>query len=145
MASLKNNKQQKRFSWLIAMLLIFLLLILMTFMLPNVLCSCDNAFPNAAKAKISQFSSQLALYKLNNKTYPSTDQGLNALVSNVGLSDTWQQLLSKVDQDPWGNDYQYLFPGIKNPSSFDLLSYGADGVLGGEGYNADIGNWPDEE
>ena len=82
---------------------------------------------------------------MDNFSYPSTAQGLQALVTNPGGKKNWRQLLPKIDKDPWDNDYQYQFPGTKNPSSFDLWSFGADGQPGGEGFNADVGNWEDTE
>ena len=109
------------------------------------ICYSGPAFTASVKAKISQYSSQLALYRADNGQYPNNQEGLHALINNPGNNQTWRQLLAKIDKDPWGNDYQYSFPGTKNPSSFDLWSYGADGVAGGKGENADIGNWPEAE
>lgn len=116
----------------------------LTFLLPGLVCG-DDAFQNGAAAKISQLSSQLKLYKLDNGEYPTTDQGLQALVANPGGKKNWRQVASSIDKDPWGNPYQYQFSGVISSSSFYVWSFGADGVAGGEGLNADVGNWPDSE
>ena len=84
----------------------------------------------------------LKLYKLDNQTYPSADQGLQALVarpSSGPAASNWKNYLEKLPNDPWGRPYQYLNPGIK--SEIDVMSFGADGQAGGEGKNADIGSW----
>lgn len=143
----KKNKfknSQSGFTLIEIMVVVVIIGLLATFILPNVIGTQDVAFQKAAKAKISQLSSNLALYKLDNFTFPSSNEGLQALVTNPGNKKNWRQIMQKVDKDPWENDYQYQFPGTKNPSSFDLWSLGADGQPGGEGFNADIGNWSDE-
>ena len=138
---MKNNKYQSGFTLIEIMVVVVIIGLLATFILPNVIGNQDIAFQKGAKAKISQYSSQLALYKLDNFTFPSTNEGLQALVNNPGNKKNWRQLLPKIDKDPWDNEYQYQFPGTKNPSSFDLWSFGGDGQPCGEGPNADIGNW----
>lgn len=141
----RQYQKQSGFTLIEIMVVMVIIGLLATFVLPNIIGAQDEANVRAAKAKISQYGGQLALYKLNNYSYPSTAQGMQALVKNPGGKKNWRQLLTSIDQDPWGNDYQYQFPGSKNTSSFDLWSYGADGVVGGEGFNADIGNWPEEQ
>ena len=83
---------------------------------------------------------QLDLYKLDIFTYPSTSEGLAALVTNPGKSN-WTGYAKKIQKDPWGNDYLYASPGTHNPSDYDLWTLGSDGVAGGEGAAKDIGNW----
>jgi len=139
------NKRQSGFTLIEIMVVVVIIGLLATFILPNVVGQQGAAFKQGAKAKISQLSSSLALYKLDNFSFPTTAQGLQALVTNPGGKKNWRQQLTKIDKDPWGNDYQYQFPGTKNPSSFDLWSFGADGQPGGEGENADIGNWEDSQ
>ena len=100
-----------------------------------------------AELDIKTLENALKLFKLDNAFYPSTEQGIGALVEqpSVGrISKNWREggYLEKgvVPEDPWGNDYLYLSPGINN-KDFDLFSYGADGEEGGEGEDADIINW----
>lgn len=140
---LKISKRgyQAGFTLIEIMVVVVIIGLLATFILPSVVGNQDKAFQVKAQADISQISSHLALYKLDNYSYPSTAQGLAALVNNPGSKGSWRQIRPNVPKDPWKNDYQYLYPGTKNPSSFDLWSFGADGAPGGEGYNADIGNW----
>jgi general secretion pathway protein G len=84
----------------------------------------------------------LKLYKLDNMRYPTSEQGLQALVSKPGAGPTppnWKPYIEKLPNDPWGRSYQYLNPGVKG--EIDVMSFGADGQPGGEGKNADIGSW----
>ena len=86
----------------------------------------------------------LKLYKLDNGRYPTTEQGLQALVekpTSEPIPANWKSggYLEKMPKDPWGHDYLYLNPGIKR--EIDVLSYGADGQQGGEGFDADLGSW----
>jgi len=97
-----------------------------------------------AKNDIQAIESALDLYKLDNYAYPTTDQGLEALI-NIPSSDpaptNWQKggYVKKLQKDPWQRPYLYLNPG--EHTEIDIYSYGADGIEGGEGNNADIGNW----
>ena len=141
----KYKNSQSGFTLIEIMVVVVIIGLLATFILPNVIGTQDVAFQKTAKAKIAQYSGQLSLYKLDNYSFPSTAEGMQALVTNPGGKKTWRQLLTNLDKDPWGNDYQYQFPGTRNTSSYDLWSFGADAVAGGEGYNADIGNWAEEE
>jgi len=139
---MKNYKKtQSGFTLVEIMVVVVIIGLLAAFVLPSVVGNQDVAFKKATKAEISQISSKLALYKLDNFSYPTTAQGLQALVTNPGGKKNWRQLSTSLEKDPWDNDFQYRFPGEKNPSSFDLWSYGADGAPNGEGFNADIGNW----
>ena len=81
----------------------------------------------------------MELYRLEVGTYPSTEEGLNALYENPGSVTGWKQYSTKpITPDPWGHPYIYTFPGSSGENSYTLMSYGADGVAGGEDYNADI-------
>ncbi len=100
-----------------------------------------------AQLDIQTLENAIKLYKLDNAYYPSTEQGIRALVekpSTGRIPNKWREggYLEKgiVPKDPWGNDYLYLSPGVHN-SNFDLWSYGADGEQGGEGEDADVSNW----
>ena len=109
----------------------------------------DEARQAKARIQMEALESALKLYKLDNGSYPSTEQGLNALVEapTVGnIPKNWRQggylEKGKVPKDPWGNDFVYLSPG--NHGDFDLTCLGADGEPGGEGVNKDINNWESE-
>jgi general secretion pathway protein G len=83
-------------------------------------------------------------FKLDNGFFPSTEQGLQALVEKPGVGQAPRDYpengyISQIPEDPWGNEYVYIYPG--EHEEFDLFSLGADGEQGGEGFNADIGNW----
>jgi general secretion pathway protein G len=100
------------------------------------------------KGDIQGIETALTMYKLDNYKYPSTDLGLAALVQrpNDPTVRNWRDggYIKRVSKDPWGNPYQYVFPGTHG-QEYDLYSFGADGQEGGEGENADIGNWNIEQ
>lgn len=136
--------RQSGFTLIEIMVVVVIIGLLSTLILPNVVNQQDKAMQVKAKAEISQLSGQIAMYKLDNFTYPTTAEGIQALVTNPGGKSGWTQYRTSKPKDPWQNEYQYLYPGQKNPNSYDLWSYGADGAPGGEGYAADIGNWEAE-
>jgi len=115
----------------------------------NELCSCATpGEANRAKAKvdISAIETALKMYKLHNGFYPSAEQGLLALIEMPAtgqIPENWREggylEKGKKPKDPWGNDYAYLCPGLHG--ELDIISYGADGLPEGEGYNKDINNW----
>jgi len=126
------------------MVVIAILGIMAAIVVPKLVGHTDTAKVVAAKQDIANFKQQLILYKLDNQRYPTTEQGLQALVTKptVGPEPKGYKTdgyLEKIPKDPWGNPYQYLCPGIKG--EFDVFSFGADGQPGGEGINADIGSW----
>lgn len=136
----------KGFTFIEIMVVIVILGILATLIVPKIMGRPDEARRVKAQVDIQSLETALKLYNLDNGYYPSTEQGLEALVElpNSGqLPRSWREggYLEKgrVPQDPWGNEYIYLSPG--EHGDFDLLSYGADGQSGGEGKNEDIGNW----
>jgi len=133
--------RQTGFTLIEIMVVVVIIGLLATLILPNVLGRQDQAFQTKANADIKAIGGQLALYKLDNFSYPTTSEGLQALVSNPGGKQGWRGYLNKLPKDPWNNPYQYLSPGQKNPGSFDLWSYGADGAPGGAGVASDLGNW----
>ncbi len=133
---------QRGFTLIELMVVLVIIGVLAALIIPNVLERADDARVTAAKTDISNLSQALKLYKLDNQSYPSAEQGLLALVARptVGTPPmNWKPYIEKLPQDPWGHPYQYLNPGIK--SEVDVMSLGADGVTGGEGKNADIGSW----
>ena len=142
----KQKSNNSGFTFIELMVVIVILGILALYVAPKILDRPDEARINATKVQIKSIETALKLYKLDNGIYPTTEQGLEALVKapEVGqLAKSWREggymEKGKVPLDPWGNDYIYLSPGVH--SDFDLISYGADGEQGGEGKYADINNW----
>ncbi len=134
----------KGFTLIEVMVVVVILGILAAIVVPRIMSRPDEARMVKAQQDIRAVAAALDLYRLDNFTYPSTDQGLEALVSrpiDLTQGSKWREggYLAKVPIDPWGNPYNYLIPG--QHSEYDLYSLGADGVLGGDGANADIGNW----
>jgi general secretion pathway protein G len=128
------------------MVVIVILGILAMFIAPQIMGRPDEAKQVRAKMDIAALETALKLYKLDVGSYPTTDQGLQALVVAPGTDNAakkWKKggYLEKpiVPKDPWGYDYIYLSPGVN--SDFDIISYGADGIQGGEDKNKDISNW----
>jgi len=140
---ISSNKQQG-FTLIEIIVVVVIIGILATFVAPKFMGKTDTARITKAKSDILSLESALDLYKLDNYTYPTTDQGLEALIS-VPSSDpvptNWQKggYIKKLQKDPWQRDYLYLSPG--EHGEVDIYSLGADGVEGGEDSNADIGNW----
>ena len=137
-------KQHRGFTLIEVMVVVVIIGVLAAVMVPNIVGRVDDARLTSAKQDIKALESALEMYKLDNFQYPSTDQGLEALVQKpTGGNEprNWRAggYLKTLSKDPWGNDYQYLSPGEKG--EIDIYSLGADGQLGGEGANADIGNW----
>ncbi|HCW94489.1 MAG TPA: type II secretion system protein GspG [Pseudomonas sp.] len=136
--------RQGGFTLIEIMVVVVILGILAALVVPQVMNRPDQAKVTVAKGDIKAIAAALDMYKLDNFSYPSTQQGLEALVSRPSGSPqprNWNAdgYLKRLPKDPWGNEYQYLAPGTKGP--YDLFSYGADGKPGGSELNADIGNW----
>lgn len=124
------------------MVVLVIIGVLAALIVPNVLDRADDARVSAAKTDIANLHQALKLYKLDNQRYPSQEQGLQALVlkPNNGVAPAnWRPYVDKLPNDPWGRAYLYMNPGLHG--EVDVLSFGADGQSGGEGKNADIGNW----
>jgi len=126
------------------LIVVVILSILAIMVVPQFMDQPDKARVARAKADIQALQTALAMYKLDNFRYPSTAQGLQALVSKpAGQPEArnWKPggYLQQLPNDPWGNPYQYLNPGAHG--EIDIYSFGADGQPGGEGVDADIGNW----
>jgi general secretion pathway protein G len=118
--------------------------LLTTFVIINVLPSQDVAMREKARADVALLGQAVEMYRIDNMTYPRTEDGLQALVAppaTLARPDRYRSggYLQRLPADPWGTAYQYAFPGSK--SRFDIYSFGADGKPGGEGDDADIGNW----
>ncbi len=124
------------------MIVLVILGVLAALVVPRIMGRPDEARVVAAKQDIATIAQALKLYKLDNRRYPTVEQGLEALVKRPTvepLPPNWKAYLERLPLDPWGNPYQYLNPGIHG--EVDVLSYGADGKPGGEGFDADIASW----
>ena len=137
---------QRGFTLIELMVVIVILGILAGLIVPRIMGRPEQAKQLKARMQIESISTALKLYKLDNGAYPTTEQGLGALIEQPATGDApknWRQggYLEKgrVPKDPWGNEFIYLSPGIHD--DFDLISYGADGSAGGEGKDADITSW----
>lgn len=143
-----TRPKQIGFTLIEIMVVIVIIGVLAALVVPNIMGRPDEARISAAKSDIQAISNALNLYKLDNYTYPSTDQGLQALVTKPAGSPeakNWnpEGYLSKLPKDGWGNEYQYISPGAHG--RFDLYSFGADGREGGEGVDKDIVSWDREQ
>lgn len=141
---MKLRTSQQAFTLIEVMIVVVILGILAAVVIPKILDRPDQARQSAAKSDIAVIMQQLKLYRLDNTFYPSTDQGLQALIvkpTTHPIPMNWKQggYLERLPNDPWGRPYLYLSPGVKG--EIDVMSYGADGQPGGEGNNADIGSW----
>ena len=139
-----NSRYARGFTLIEIMVVVVILGILAAVVVPNIMGAPDDARITKAKQDIRALEASLQMYRLDNFAYPSTQQGLEALVSKPGGDPpprNWRSggYMSKLPKDPWGYEYQYLQPGAKG--EYDLFSYGADGRPGGEGPAADVGNW----
>jgi general secretion pathway protein G len=127
------------------MVVVVILGILAALVAPNVIRRVDDAQIAKVKQDMQSFETALNLYRLDNFKYPTTDQGLQALVAqpNDSTLRNWKPggyLNGGLRKDPWGNDYHYAYPGTKG-REYDIYTLGADNQEGGEGTNADMGNW----
>ena len=132
---------EQGFTLLEIMVVVVIIGLLAAIVVPNFVGNIDKAAISRAKQDIRGIETALNLYRLDNFRYPTTSDGLQALVTNPGeaAAPNWKAQLRKLPIDPWNHPYQYAYPG--QHGEFDVFSYGADGQEGGEGINADIGNW----
>ncbi|HEV2611151.1 MAG TPA: type II secretion system major pseudopilin GspG [Noviherbaspirillum sp.] len=126
------------------MVVVVIMGILAALVVPKLMGRTDDARITAARQDIATLMQALKLYKLDNQRYPSTEQGLQALVTKPSggpPANGWKAggYIDKLPKDPWGGQYQYLSPGIKG--EVDVFSFGADGQAGGAGNDADVGSW----
>jgi len=133
---------RRGFTLLEVMVVVVILGILAALIVPKIISRPDEARAIAARQDIASLMQALKLYRLDNQRYPTTEQGLQALVAKPStgpVPPNWKPYIEKLPQDPWRNAYQYLNPGVKG--EIDVMSFGADGQPGGEGKNADVGSW----
>jgi general secretion pathway protein G len=135
---------QRGFTLIEIMVVVVIMGILAALVVPKLMGRTDDARITAARQDISTLMQALKLYKLDNQRYPTTEQGLQALIAKPTsgpAANGWKSggYIDKLPKDPWGNPYQYLSPGVKG--EVDVFSYGADGQPGGSGPDADIGSW----
>lgn len=128
------------------MVVVIIIGILAAIVAPNVIGNVDKAQVTKAKADIAGIENAMKFYRLDNFTYPTTEQGIQALVTKPADPSirNWKQggYIDRLPKDPWGNPYLYLYPG--NNGEIDIYTLGSDGNPGGEGLAADIGNWDEE-
>jgi general secretion pathway protein G len=132
---------EQGFTLLEIMIVVVIIGLLVAAVAPSFMGQIDTAAINRARSDIRNIETALNLYRLDNFRYPSTSEGLEALVRNPGeaAAPNWRQQLPRLPVDPWERPYQYASPG--QHGDFDVFTYGADAQEGGEGINADIGNW----
>jgi general secretion pathway protein G len=140
----KNYMRHNGFTLIEVMVVVVILGILAALVVPKIMSRPDEARMVKAYNDIRALEAALKLYKLDNYHYPTTDQGLEALIHKPTQAPQPRQwkaggYLDRLPKDPWGNAYLYLSPG--QHGEIDIWSYGADGVSGGSGASADIGNW----
>jgi general secretion pathway protein G len=142
--SRRPARGQRGFTLIEVMVVVVILSILAAIIVPRIMDRPDKARIVKAQADIHAIESALNLYRLDNHDYPTTDQGLEALVQKPADAPAWKEggYIDRVPKDPWGHPYQYLNPGTHG--AIDIFSLGADGQPGGDGKDADIGNWSNE-
>lgn len=146
MRAQRSSREERGFTLVELMVVILIIGLLATVVAINVLPSQDRAMTEKARADIATLEQAVEMYRLDLLAYPDTEQGLEALTrppDGLARPERYRSggYIKRLPQDPWGAPYQYLQPGEHGP--FDIYSLGADGRLGGEGQNADIGNWTD--
>jgi len=138
------KRNQRGFTLIEIMVVVVILGILAAIVVPRLLDEPEKARRTSAATQIRSFESALGIFKLENGFYPSTEQGLQALVTKPTdgrIPGRYKAggYIKKIPLDPWNQPYLYLNPGVHG--DFDLFSYGLDGETGGEGENADVSNW----
>lgn len=141
---MKQKSLQRGFTLLEIMVVVVIIGILAVLVVPKIISRPDEARVIAARQDIASLLQALKLYRLDNRRYPVSEQGLQALATRpttAPIPGNWKAggYLERLPNDPWGNPYQYLSPGLHG--EVDIFSFGADSAPGGEGNDADIGSW----
>lgn len=144
LTSTQRHQTAQGFTLIEIMVVVAILGILAALVVPKIMGRPDEARIVAARQDIAAIRQALNLYRLDNQRYPTTEQGLQALVEKPATSPipaNWKAggYLERLPKDPWGAPYQYLNPGLRG--EVDIYSLGADGATGGAGNDADIGSW----
>jgi len=135
-------RRERGFTLIELLVVLVIIGVLGALIVPNLFSGLDDARSTAARTDINTVVQALKRYKLDNQRYPSVEQGLDSLLRKPAANPVppnWKPYLDKLPNDPFGRAYQYLNPGVRG--EIDVFSLGADGQAGGEGKNADIGNW----
>jgi general secretion pathway protein G len=138
--------RQQGFTLIEIMVVVIIIGMLAGIVVPNVMDRLDQASVQKARADFKSLQTALKLYRIDNFTFPSTEQGLEALEVKPSLAPVprnWKVYVEALPKDPWGNDYQYMSPGEGH--DYDIYSLGADGISGGDGQNADLNVWDEAE
>lgn len=140
--------RQAGFTLVEIMVVVIIIGLLAGIVVPNVMDNLDKANVQKARADFGSLQTALKLYRIDNFNYPTTEQGLEALVTKSSIAPVPRNFKSggyidNLNKDPWGNDYQYMSPA-DGGKEYDIYSLGADGVTGGEGQNADISIWDEQ-
>lgn len=138
-----RRKPTDAFTLIEIMVVLIVIGILAAIIMPQFTTTTYDAKVSAAKASIATFGTAIQRFYIQTDRYPTMDEGLKILVeAPSGDTSKWRgPYVEKLQNDPWGNPYQYKIPGTHNPNGFDIWSRGADGADGGDGKNADVGNW----
>lgn len=144
---IRKKKSEQGYTLLEVVAVLTLMAALLTLVTPNIIKELKKGQIKAARAQVQSFKNVLNSYYMDNSCYPTTEQGLKALIEKPTIPpvpESWNgpYLEDKnIPRDPWGEELRYLCPGVHNPDKYDLYSLGSDKKEGGEGSDADIGNW----
>ena len=140
----ERSRRQRGFTLIEIMVVVVIIGLLAAVIVPQLMGNVDQARVAKARQDIQAIETALTMFRLDNSKYPATDQGLKSLIQQPTDPSirNWRPggYVKKPSRDPWGNDYQYVYPGTHG-TEYDLFSLGADGQPGGENLDADIGNW----